>query len=306
LIILVPSIATIGNQPFSHLRRDYAMSRLRAPEAWGDRVLIGAPMRRPVLAGADRTADEGRCILMSEADANQDFIVFGPPSRVPGDSHFWLWVDGELMLSKGPASATTNADGQQAMRVEVLRGQAGNNRLLNASTRRHFVGAPVTLSRLHGIFVHAKIVVIDDVFVSIGSANMNRRSFFYDGEINVFAVPEQLKGAKDNPARALRTALWAEQLNLPPAMGPSLLGDPMAAFELFRRSHFAGNRFMNLQYIDLSPDLAFMTSPTMAIQLLTAAGITWANSLIDVIWNSASDPTSFIDPDPTPGPTPDP
>ena len=49
-----------------------------------------------------------------------------------------------------------------------MRGQTGANRRWGASTRKHKKGAPVTMSRLTGIFVHAKIMVIDDIFVSIG------------------------------------------------------------------------------------------------------------------------------------------
>ncbi len=61
--------------------------------------------------------------------------------------------------------------------------------------------------------------MVDDVFVGIGSCNTNRRGFFHDGEITAFAVPEQLKAARENPALNLRTALWAEHLGIPPAMG---------------------------------------------------------------------------------------
>ena len=39
------------------------------------------------------------------------------------------------------------------------------------------------------IYVHAKLMVVDDVFLSLGSANLDRRGFFYDGEINAFTIP---------------------------------------------------------------------------------------------------------------------
>ena len=88
-------------------------------------------------------------------------------------------------------------------------------------TAAHAAKAPVTLSQLKGVFVHSKMMIVDDTFGSIGSANYNRRGFFHDGELNVFAIPEQLRRADENPARALRVALWAEHLGLPPAMGMS-------------------------------------------------------------------------------------
>jgi hypothetical protein len=170
--------------------------------------------------------------------------------------------------------------------------------------RAHKKGAAVTMAQLKGIFVHTKAMMADDIFVSIGSANINRRGLFHDGEVNVFAVPERLKAAADNPARALRTQLWAEHLGLPPAMGPALLADPLAGFELFRRSLFQGNRFAPFRSLDTAPYLSFPTSDALVTQLLTAAGIVLTATLIPQVWNDLSDPTSFNDPDPTPGPTP--
>jgi phosphatidylserine/phosphatidylglycerophosphate/cardiolipin synthase-like enzyme len=303
LIVLVPSIAALDNQPFSRLRRDHALARLRDPGAWGARMLAGAPMRRPVLPASDLLVSEGRCKLLAELPELQGHVLIGPRARVPQSDLYWLWIDGELMIARGPAVPVT-VDGSPGMEVQVMRGQNGANRRWGASTRRHLKGAPVTMSKLRGIFVHAKIMIVDDVFVSIGSANVNRRGFFYDGEINAFAIPQALKDAPLNPARELRTALWAEHLNLSPTMGGALLGDPIAAFDLFRRTPFAGNRFMQLESLDLNPDLGIPLSDAIASQVLLAAGVTLANSLISKIWNDASDPTSFTDPDPTPGPFP--
>ena len=37
------------------------------------------------------------------------------------------------------------------------------------------------------IYIHSKLMLIDDVFVTIGSANMNQRSMAVDSEINIAA-----------------------------------------------------------------------------------------------------------------------
>ena len=298
LLILVPSET---DQPFGDLRRRHLFNRLEA--AWGDRVLIGAPLRRPILPNPGRTSSEGRCILMSDITPASGMVVIGPPARVPQTAPFWLWIDGELMLSSGLPRSTT-VDGTPAMEVDVQRGPTGANPRWGAKARNHKQGAAVTLAQLKGIYVHAKIMIVDDIFVSIGSTNMNRRGLFHDGEINAFAVPEQLRAALDNPARALRTALWAEHLGLPPAMGEALLHDPIAAFDLFRRSRYEGNRFTPFNALDLKPYLAIPTGDGLVIQLLSASAIGWAATLVPLIWNDVSDPTSFADPDPTPGPTP--
>ena len=66
LVILLPSIASLDNQPFSRLRRDFVLARLGDPSAWGNRLLVGAPMRRPVLPSSELLVSEGRCVLMIE------------------------------------------------------------------------------------------------------------------------------------------------------------------------------------------------------------------------------------------------
>jgi len=87
-------------------------------------------------------------------------------------------------------------------------------------------------------------MMIDDVFASIGSANMNRRGFHSDSETNIFFIPEPLRFTPSNPIAALRKELWAEMLNIPVEMGKSLLEDPVSASRLFDRDGNTGNRFI--------------------------------------------------------------
>jgi phosphatidylserine/phosphatidylglycerophosphate/cardiolipin synthase-like enzyme len=55
------------------------------------------------------------------------------------------------------------------------------------------------------VYVHAKIAVVDDEWLTIGSANLNEHSMFNDSEMNV---------ATHDPALATTTRrrLWAEHL----------------------------------------------------------------------------------------------
>ena len=71
--------------------------------------------------------------------------------------------------------------------LDVVRGPNGDHQ--DVWAREHEAGAPVTFTHLDDVFIHAKIVLIDDVYASIGSANMNRRSMFHDGELNTMVVP---------------------------------------------------------------------------------------------------------------------
>jgi phosphatidylserine/phosphatidylglycerophosphate/cardiolipin synthase-like enzyme len=58
--------------------------------------------------------------------------------------------------------------------------------------------------RYREIYIHSKLMIVDDLFITLGSANLNHRSMAVDSEINISVnAPEQ--------ARALRKTIW-EQL----------------------------------------------------------------------------------------------
>lgn len=76
-----------------------------------------------------------------------------------------------------------------------------------------------------GTYVHSKMMVVDDQFAIIGSANLCRRSLTHDSEVTVgFYDP-----APASMARVLRVALWARHLNLDTPAGRQLLVNPVAA-----------------------------------------------------------------------------
>ena len=58
------------------------------------------------------------------------------------------------------------------------------------------------------VYVHAKIGIVDDRWLTIGSANLNEHSLFNDTEMNLVVLDEQL-------ATATRQRLFAEHLELP-------------------------------------------------------------------------------------------
>jgi phosphatidylserine/phosphatidylglycerophosphate/cardiolipin synthase-like enzyme len=57
------------------------------------------------------------------------------------------------------------------------------------------------------IYVHAKVAIVDDVWATVGSANLNNRGMHDDTEMNVAVLDSEL-------ARNLRLLLWAEHLGL--------------------------------------------------------------------------------------------
>jgi phosphatidylserine/phosphatidylglycerophosphate/cardiolipin synthase-like enzyme len=59
------------------------------------------------------------------------------------------------------------------------------------------------------VYVHAKIGIVDDEWLTLGSANLNEHSLFNDTEVNVAFRDASL-------ARETRIRLWAEHLERPP------------------------------------------------------------------------------------------
>jgi phosphatidylserine/phosphatidylglycerophosphate/cardiolipin synthase-like enzyme len=85
------------------------------------------------------------------------------------------------------------------------------------------------------VYVHAKIGIVDDRWLTIGSANLNEHSLFNDTEMNVVTHNEAL-------AKSTRLALWSEHLERPavdldrdPAEVIDQLWRPIANEQLERR-----------------------------------------------------------------------
>lgn len=309
LVIVMPSD---GDQPASDDRHFAVFPRLAGtpadPGGWGERLFIGAPLRRPTLVPTNRTSSVGRCFLVEDVpDAASGQIFLGPPTRVPKTTPYFVWVGGELIAAQN-ATLVTTTSGKPAMQLDVLRGGLGTQPRWYEHPRAHAKGEPATVVKMQGIYVHSKAIMVDDVFVGIGSTNSNRRGFFHDGEITAFTVPERLRAARDNPALALRTALWAEHLGIPPAMGRALLADPLAAFELFRRTRYEGNRLVKFRELTI-PFAGTNALADLLPDSLHVLGLGVANLFETVIeahradfWNTLADPTTAAERNPQPGP----
>jgi phosphatidylserine/phosphatidylglycerophosphate/cardiolipin synthase-like enzyme len=85
------------------------------------------------------------------------------------------------------------------------------------------------------IYVHAKIGIVDDAWLTLGSANLNEHSLFNDTEMNFVTHDPGL-------ATETRLRLWAEHLEVPidqiplnPAEAIDELWRPISAEQLERR-----------------------------------------------------------------------
>ena len=55
--------------------------------------------------------------------------------------------------------------------------------------------------RYREIYIHSKLMLVDDVFMTLGSANLNQRSMAVDSEINIATIDRRV-------ARDLRKRVW--------------------------------------------------------------------------------------------------
>ncbi len=98
------------------------------------------------------------------------------------------------------------------------------------------------------LYVHSKLAIVDDEWLTVGSANLNDHSLFNDTEVNLVTCDERL-------ARRTRLALWAEHLERPaeelegpPARVVDQLWRPIAREQLerHRRGDPATHRLLEL------------------------------------------------------------
>jgi len=109
-----------------------------------------------------------------------------------------------------PSKPNNGQEDTRGMLAHVADADRGRGRFL-ATTIDAMSGG--TVDRL---YVHAKIGIVDDRWLTIGSANLNAHSFFNDTEVNVQTDDEAL-------VRATRLRLWSEHLGLPEE---DIAGDP--------------------------------------------------------------------------------
>jgi phosphatidylserine/phosphatidylglycerophosphate/cardiolipin synthase-like enzyme len=114
-----------------------------------------------------------------------------------------------------PAKPNNGADTTRGQLAALVRADNGAGRFL-ATTITARTG------RLAGpLYVHAKVGIVDDAWMTIGSANLNEHSFFNDTEMNVVTCDPTL-------ARNTRLRLWAEHLD---RSADEISGDPTSVVD---------------------------------------------------------------------------
>jgi phosphatidylserine/phosphatidylglycerophosphate/cardiolipin synthase-like enzyme len=100
-----------------------------------------------------------------------------------------------------PAKPNNGADDTRGMLGELIEADNNNDRLVACT-----LYAPAGTIHDH-VYVHAKIGIIDDTWLTLGSANLNEHSLFNDTEMNLVTHSPQL-------ATQTRRRLWSEHLEL--------------------------------------------------------------------------------------------
>ena len=279
------------DQPYGQVRRAQVLDVLST--AWGGRLRVGAPLRRFLHEVPALTPGLGRLALTAALNPGDATASFGPPGKVPAPP-FWAFIGSELVLVyalNGAATAT-------AQGVEIAR--AGGAGGWGAQPVAHPVGEPVLASQLPGIYVHAKMMIVDDIFLFAGSSNVNRRGFYHDGELDSFSIPQHLRGDARNPARILRSRLMAEHLGLSTEMGQALFADPHSAFAYFdSRTYYEQSRWRKLDFFgSLPPDVPIGTAGSVPSFLLKVLMGSLQDAAKPDVWPLLADPTSSLDPSP--------
>jgi phosphatidylserine/phosphatidylglycerophosphate/cardiolipin synthase-like enzyme len=296
---LIVAIPAVTDQPFGQMFRDPFIKDLQ--QAGPEIVQVGYPRRRYTVPRCDLRAASGKLRLSMRLAKGQNQVVLGPAARVPPPP-FWIAINGELMYANDEAPSSISGLDPKMMRAfKVDRGD-GTHLLGTAigkgpTLRDHVDGSAATVVELAGIYVHAKLLIVDDVFLGVGSANINRRGHYSDGECNLFALPESLKTDPANPVLALRKRLWAEMMDLPYELVEPLLTDPVTSSSLLGRSYFLGNRFVPHDAVpsQVMP-LAFKGGDSLESILLDSLKFFFSATQFRTFFDGVVDPSSELEP----------
>ena len=129
-----------------------------------------------------------------------------------------------------PAKPNTGVDDTRGALAELIEADDDAGRILACTIFARAGNAA------DPIYVHAKVAIVDDAWLTLGSANLNEHSLFNDTEMNVVTHDAEL-------ALETRLRLWSEHLELPidelrgrdPTEVIDDLWDPISKAQLARR-----------------------------------------------------------------------
>jgi phosphatidylserine/phosphatidylglycerophosphate/cardiolipin synthase-like enzyme len=116
-----------------------------------------------------------------------------------------------------PARANNGADDTKGQLGVLSEADGAGGRLLACTLYARDAAA----GRSEPVYVHAKIGIVDDRWMTLGSANLNAHSLFNDSEVNIVTQDRDL-------VVDVRRRLWAEHLEV---AADAVAGDPTAVID---------------------------------------------------------------------------
>ncbi|HEX4728620.1 MAG TPA: phospholipase D family protein [Jatrophihabitans sp.] len=181
----------------------------------------------------------------------------------------------------GRLSEPPNLVGRQQALNELT--AAGGDRVAVYGIENH-AGTPV--------YVHAKVCIVDDVWASVGSDNVNRRSWTHDSELSCAVIDDELDPREPRTidrfgdgarhfARNLRLELAGEHLDRAPGQDQDLI-DPVSAFRAFAASAAELQGWYDLGRVGPRPAgrLRPYVAPTLSRRTLS-----WATPLYRTVYD---------------------
>jgi phosphatidylserine/phosphatidylglycerophosphate/cardiolipin synthase-like enzyme len=202
------------------------------------------------LASALRSHEELRLVVIVPAYPDEDGRVFGAANRI------------------------------SQLRVLARLAEAGGDRFAAYDLERHD-GWPV--------YIHAKLCIVDDVWMMAGSDNFNRRSWTHDSELSIAIVdtehdqrdPQDPGGHGDGArvlARNTRIDLWREHLDR-----ADIPVDPVGGFRMMSESAAALDAWHDRGQVGARP-------PGRLRRHRPAPVAWWARPLAETVYRLVSDP----------------
>ena len=143
-----------------------------------------------------------------------------------------------------PSKPNNGEEDTRGMLAHLTDADGGRGRFLAATLDA------MTGSTVDALYVHAKLAIVDDRWLTIGSANLNAHSFYNDTELNIQLCDGAL-------ARATRLRLWSEHLGL---REDEVAGDPAEIVDRLwipiarrEREHRAAGRRREHRLRELTP-----------------------------------------------------
>jgi phosphatidylserine/phosphatidylglycerophosphate/cardiolipin synthase-like enzyme len=192
------------------------------------RELTGEQLGRPVAAAADgpRTVQVVRTISdgMYDAVPDGEFRILEGYVRALRQAQSFIYLENQFLWSPEivgiladklrkppsddfrivillPRRANNGHDDTLGQLGKLVAADEGAGRLLAATIRSR------TGDRDDHLYVHAKVGIVDDRWLTVGSANLNAHSLLNDTEMNVVTDDPEL-------ARDTRVRLWSEHLEV--------------------------------------------------------------------------------------------